>query len=162
MMKRKRIVVTMLFGWAFIIFMFSSQPYKQQDLAPILIRLLDGRTSLGWLDRVSFMFDGREVSVSGLGTVHFVEFFIRKGAHFCIFAVLGFLMLLMCSMLVKNKLRLVFISWFSVVLYACLDEIHQYYTDGRSLLWQDVIIDSVGGLFGIGLSYWLIRRKHKI
>ena len=28
--------------WAFIIFMFSSQPYKQQDLAPILSRLLKG------------------------------------------------------------------------------------------------------------------------
>lgn len=159
-MNRKAMVIIMLIGWAFMIFMFSSQPYKQQDLAPILVKILEGRTSLGWFDRISFMFDGREVSVSSLGTVHFVEFFIRKGVHFFIFAVLGLLMILLCRLLIKNKLRLISIAWVSVVFYACLDEIHQYYTDGRSALWQDVVIDSVGGLFGIGLGYWLIRRRN--
>lgn len=158
-MNRKGIVVTTLIGWALIIFMFSSQPYKQQDLAPILVRLLEGRTSLGWFDHISFMFDGREVSISSLGTVHFVEFFIRKGVHFFIFAVLGFLMLLLCRLLIKNKLRVVTIAWVSIVFYASLDEIHQYYTDGRSALWQDVVIDSIGGLFGIGLGYVMFRRK---
>ena len=157
-MMNKKMVIIMLFVWAFIIFMFSQQPYKQQDLAPILVRLLDGRTSLGWLDRISFMFDGREVSVDYLGTVHFVEFFIRKGVHFTIFAVLGFLMLLLCRLVIKNKWRALAIAWFSVVFYAGLDEIHQYYTDGRSALWQDVVIDSVGGLFGIGIGYWITRR----
>ena len=159
-MNKKGIVMIMLIVWAFIIFMFSQQPYKQQDLAPILVRLLEGRKSLGWLDRISFMFDGREVSVSYLGTVHFVEFFIRKGVHFSIFAVLGSLMFLLCHSLIKNKWRMVAISWVSVVFYACLDEIHQYYTDGRSALWQDVVIDSVGGLFGIGLSYWIMKRRN--
>lgn len=160
-MNQKRIVVMVLIGWAFLIFMFSSQPYKQQDLAPILSRILDGRTSLGWLlDQISFPFDGRDVSVSSLGTVHFVEFFIRKGVHFFIFAVLGFILLLLCSLLVRNKWRLVSIAWCSVVLYACMDEIHQYFTDGRSALWQDVVIDSIGGLFGIGISYWLMNRRN--
>ncbi len=159
-MNKKRIVMIMLIVWAFIIFMFSQQPYKQQDLAPILVRLLEGRKSLGWLDRISFMFDGREVSVSYLGTVHFVEFFIRKGVHFSIFAVLGSLMFILCHSLIKNKWRTVAISWVSVVFYASLDEIHQYYTDGRSALWQDVVIDSVGGLFGIGLSYWIMKRRN--
>ncbi len=159
MMNRKGIIASILVGWAFIIYLFSSQPYKQQDLAPILSRLLEGRRSLGFLDRISFMFDGREVSVSYLGTVHFVEFFIRKGVHFSIFAVLGCLILLLCRLLVKNNLKLVSIAWVSVVFYACMDEIHQYYTDGRSALWQDVVIDSVGGLFGIALSYWIMKRK---
>lgn len=159
-MNKKGIVIMMLSVWAFIIFLFSSQPYKQQDLAPILVRILEGRNSLGWLDRISFMFDGREVSVAYLGTVHFVEFFIRKGVHFFIFAILGSLMLLLCHSLIKNKWRMVAIAWVSVVFYAGLDEIHQYYTDGRSALWQDVVIDSVGGLFGIGLGYLIMKRKH--
>lgn len=126
----------------------------------ILGRLFEGRNSLGLLDRVSFMFDGREVSVASLGLVHFTEFFIRKAVHFFIFSVLGFLMYVLCRLLIKNKLRLVAIAWFTVVLYACLDEMHQYFTDGRSALWQDVVIDSVGGFFGIGLSYWLMRKRN--
>jgi VanZ family protein len=160
-MKKKGVVVVMLLGWALIIFLFSSQPYKQQDLAPILSRLLEGRHSFGILDRISFIFDGREVSVAGLGVIHFAEFFIRKGVHFFIFAVLGFLMLRVCHLFVKNNLRAFAIALFSVVFYACLDELHQYYTDGRSALWQDVVIDSVGGFFGISVSYWLVRRKRR-
>ncbi len=157
--NRKGLPVILLIGWAFIIFMFSSQPYKQQDLGPILSRFLEGRTSFGILDHIAFMFDGQEVSVANLGVVHFAEFFIRKGVHFFIFTVLGILTVMVCRFFMQNKLRLVSIAVVSVVLYACLDELHQYYTDGRSALWQDVVIDSVGGLFGIGLSYWLLRHK---
>lgn len=157
MMNKKGIIVVLLLGWAFMIFLFSSQPYKHQDLAPILGRLLEGKHSLGLLDQISFMFDGREVSVNNLGTIHFIEFFIRKGVHFFIFAVLGFLLLRVCRLLVRNKLRAFAIALCSVLLYACLDEFHQYYTDGRSALWQDVVIDSMGGLWGISLSYWRMK-----
>lgn len=158
-MNRKRIVLLLLLGWALMIFLFSSQPYKEQDLSPILQPLLEGKHSLGILDHISFRYDGVEVSVASLGMIHFVEFFVRKAVHFFIFAVLGFLLHAISLFFVANKMRAFWIAYSSVVFYASLDELHQFFTVGRSALWQDVVIDSAGGLIGVCLYYWVQRRK---
>ena len=81
-----------------------------------------------------------------------VTFAVRKLAHFCEYAVLGILMvrawencagaLVICS------------------LYACTDEVHQYFVPGRAMQFRDVLIDSAGALFGIGLvALWRWRKR---
>ena len=72
----------------------------------------------------------------------------RKIAHFCIFAVLGFLFALFFKEY-KYALRHIFAR--SVVfsfLYACTDEFHQLFIPGRSCEIRDVCIDSLGASFG--------------
>lgn len=74
---------------------------------------------------------------------------VRKFAHFIIYFILG--------MLVYNYIRIYgykntfLISLFICIGYACIDEIHQIFVDGRSGELLDVINDSMGSLIGIFL-----------
>lgn len=85
-----------------------------------------------------------------------LHFFIRKGAHFFAYFILG---LLVINALFKSH------NWktdFAIALsictvYAITDEIHQLFIPGRSGEIRDVLIDSCGATFGIGL--YLIGRK---
>ncbi len=94
--------------------------------------------------------------------------FIRKAAHFCEFALLGFLtasLLLYVSHYLK-RLR----PWpvrvgpaVFTLLYAISDEIHQIFTE-RGPRVTDVLIDFAGALCGILLIHglvWLISRCKK-
>lgn len=42
-------------------------------------------------------------------------------------------------------------------LYACSDELHQYFVPGRSCQFKDVLIDTFGVITGIMLSMVIIR-----
>ena len=88
-------------------------------------------------------------------------FIVRKGAHFSIYMVLGLLIMSYFKelYLINNKgLLIAFIICF---LYACSDELHQYFVPGRSSEFFDVLIDSSGSILGIYIYYFIstIRRK---
>ncbi len=74
--------------------------------------------------------------------------FVRKSAHFSIYALLGLLVALLFSQYgVIGKRQLIFsVLW--VLLYACSDEFHQTFVEGRSGEIRDVLIDTAGGFCG--------------
>ncbi len=79
---------------------------------------------------------------------------IRKVAHFTVFFMLG---TLSCwSAWVVFKKHYMSISFIFCVLYACLDEAHQFFSDGRTPLVKDVFIDSAGAFIGISLVSLII------
>lgn len=94
--------------------------------------------------------------------------FVRKAAHFCEFALLGFLsagLLLWLSARkpsMKPRKTWLYPAAFAL-LYAASDEIHQMFTD-RGPRVTDVLIDFAGACFGIlliqGLA-WLVGRGRK-
>ena len=99
----------------------------------------------------------------GLAFIRFSEGFIRKAAHFTEYSVLG-------VMLTLSLVRYPFFQgrrrWLLVPLgfcIACIDEGIQYVTPGRDCNFMDVLLDTVGVLFGVavcaGVSY--LRRKHR-
>ena len=45
-----------------------------------------------------------------------------------------------------RKVRLFLIIF--IFIYACTDEIHQYFIPGRNMAFKDVLIDTSGGAFG--------------
>ena len=45
-----------------------------------------------------------------------------------------------------------------VTIYAMSDEFHQYFIPGRAALVTDVMIDSIGGLFGMMIIWFLFIR----
>jgi VanZ family protein len=148
--------------WAGIIFYASSQPYEKQDLRPTISDYLDLDSINTLFSFVVIQYGGEEISIMELGAPHFVEFFIRKAAHFFVYFGLGLLIYRALSFHFLNN-RLTFIgSWVLTILYAISDEIHQGFTPNRSPHWEDVIIDVAGGLFGILLAliiYKKIRTK---
>lgn len=147
-----------VFIWMGMIFYASSQPYEKQDLRPTISSHLDLKIVETLFSSVVIQYAGDEISINELGAAHFIEFFIRKAAHLFVYFGLGFLIYRALSIYLLNN-RLTFIaSWVLTILYAISDEIHQGYTPNRSPHWEDVMIDTVGGLFGIVLA-WVIYNK---
>ena len=90
-----------------------------------------------------------------------ISLFVRKAAHFTEFAMLGAsLRLLFHALSLRQP---ILIAWVAGTLYACTDELHQMFVDGRGAMWQDVCIDSAGVLTAVLLvTLWLrLRGKRK-
>lgn len=84
------------------------------------------------------------------------EHIIRKLAHFSVYTVLG---LCMSSAVGRRK---IFSSGSLLTVavgfvYACSDELHQYFVSGRSCRFTDVMIDTSGVIAGIIISMILLR-----
>lgn len=79
---------------------------------------------------------------------------IRKNAHFCEFALLGFN--LACYLRLRRRetaaRRAVLLAWGIATLYAASDELHQLFISERAAQVLDVAIDSAGSLAGILLA----------
>ncbi|USK84902.1 VanZ family protein [Peribacillus asahii] len=159
-MKRKLFIVFLAL-WVLLIFFFSSQSYSEQNLTPYLTILLGDSNLDKIFSSIQFTYAGREISVANLGIVHFIEFFIRKAAHLFVFFVLGSLTWLVSTRIWKSKRIAAIVAAFFVFLYACLDEIHQRYTNGRSPLVEDVLLDTCGGILGIVTCIIIFRMKKK-
>lgn len=148
-MKKNVIAIAPVIFILFIIFAFSSQPYKDQDITPWLASLNQSIVLTKLLSWISFTYAGKEISISALGVAHFIEFFIRKASHLTVFFFLAFFTIRALARFLSNKKGKIIISFLIVICYAALDEFHQSFTGGRTPLLEDVVVDSVGGLLGI-------------
>ncbi|WP_034550869.1 VanZ family protein [Carnobacterium funditum] len=135
-----------------ILFYSSSQPYEAQSITPMLDQLLAKEPLKNLLNSVQFNYAGSEISIQTLGYSKFVEFFIRKAAHFGTYFLLG----LFWFLGLKNKLASlslsILISWLLASGYAAMDEFHQGLTPNRTPLLQDIQLDSIGAATGIILA----------
>ncbi|MBD7963202.1 VanZ family protein [Fictibacillus norfolkensis] len=161
-MKKTLLYWLPVFLWMGIIFYASSQPYEKQDLRPTISANIDLSIIETLFSTVKLHYAGDEISIEALGAAHFLEFFIRKAAHFFTYFVLGFLMYRGLNHYFLNNRLTSLISWFLTILYAISDEVHQGFTPNRSPHIEDVMIDATGGLVGILLAliiYKKIRTK---
>ena len=104
-----------------------------------------------------------------------IEKIVRKSAHMAEFAVLGILVGTACDAwryvgglpetsaertgfrsFLRKSLRGV-IAFLICVIYACSDELHQTFVDGRSGEVKDVVIDVSGALIAIILMALILR-----
>ena len=93
-----------------------------------------------------------------------IQLFVRKSAHFLIFAALGFSFFAsLTTHFVSTAKRFILSQIFSSA-YAASDEFHQLFVEGRAGRVSDVLIDSAGALFGISLCFainFLITKRKK-
>ena len=90
------------------------------------------------------------------------QFFVRKCAHFSIYALLGILCVFPVSVYYRGRSAALFslcIAW----LYAVSDELHQYFVPGRSCEIRDVLIDWSGAALGVGIVMLigLLSKRNK-
>jgi VanZ family protein len=79
-----------------------------------------------------------------------INFFIRKIAHFYIFALLTVFMLLAAMKIPLSRVVRCSLVFIAVAALACADEFHQMFT-GRNANLLDVLIDICGTLFIYGV-----------
>lgn len=137
----------------------SSQSYEQQSLISTLHTVLPGEPGKAVLSKLEFTYWDRTITVEERGYYHFVEFLIRKASHFVTF---GFLAVVIYWILPKTRIRLFLAIGFTFLL-ACADELHQYFTGGRTATMQDVYLDTAGAITFLFLLTFirLIRRARK-
>lgn len=88
--------------------------------------------------------------------------FVRKSAHFSIYALLGALVALLFSQYGLKGKRQIFFAVLWVLLYACSDEFHQTFVKGRSGEVRDVLIDTAGGFCGAAFVITIIALVKRI
>ncbi|MDT2828308.1 MAG: VanZ family protein [Enterococcus viikkiensis] len=146
-----------------VLFISSSMTYQQQSQVSVIQKYLANEPLKQFFSSISFNYAGSEVSIAAKGYVKFVEFFIRKAAHFTTYFILGGSLYLGLLPKLKQKslvLGLVF-AWLAATGYAATDEFHQMLTGGRTPLFQDVMLDSSGALTACLLIMFIhmLRRK---
>ena len=133
-----------------VIFMFSSFPAEQSS--GMSSPLVDWPLSLiENLFGVAISFEVRD----------FFHSLVRKAAHLLIYLALGVTTANTVRHITSNRKRVFLISLCWSSFYALTDEIHQYFVPGRSCMWQDWVLDTVGVLIGIGLVFLYMRRREK-
>ncbi|RWZ59050.1 VanZ family protein [Halobacillus fulvus] len=151
-----------------ILFIFSSQPYHEQDLRPTMNAWFDLEPLRPLLEPVSIPYQGDRITLESHGVAGLIEFIIRKSAHFFIYFALMIAVFLTLKEWWRTKLiHLLTASFLFTIAYAASDEYHQSLTPNRTPYVGDVILDGVGALSAgllIGLVYWRrksVRQKEK-
>lgn len=152
-----RIVLFILILTTFItIFRFSSQ---------------DGQTSSSLSKEVTEKITKRINKIQNLeeterkNVLSRIEKIIRKIAHFSLYTIVGILLMSLACTYEFTEFKRGGISFLIGLMYACLDELHQFFISERSAQITDVMIDSMGVLFGILLVMLIYKiytsRKEK-
>lgn len=148
---KKIIKFVLLLLWMYLIFYFSNQngvdsSATSDGLVMSLVRFIDS------IIPVDFSED----------TMNILAFIIRKVAHFTLYFILGILIFILLndySMMLSKK---VIYSIMFCLIYACSDEIHQLFVEGRDGKIFDVFIDMFGSLSSIFIVYLFNKRKKTI
>lgn len=125
--------------WMIVIFQFSGKPAQESDTQSLfIIKQIN-------IIANNFGFKGEILNNDW-------NYFIRKIAHTCEYAVLGILLFLAFSSSGITDKKLLLYTILFCIIYAVTDEIHQVFIPGRAAKVTDVLIDTFGGLIGIGIS----------
>lgn len=139
-----------------LLFVSSGQTYEQQSLIPTLQQLFPHKPLEGLLSQLQIPYWGRTISIEERGYYYFLEFLIRKAAHFFVFAAIASAIFYLFS---KHPYRFFYAITGSLLL-ACGDEFHQSLTGGRTATLYDVALDMFGALTALFvIALWLIVQK---
>ncbi len=137
-MVKKYIWWILVVACMIMIFSFSHQPATQST------ELSDGLL----FDIIKFF----DIKASD-ETIAFLSVFIRKLAHFSVYAFLGFVTyMLVITNFGQTGKKAFFTALAVCVIYATADEVHQIFVAGRSGAVKDVLLDSAGAAFSIALT----------
>lgn len=159
---RKFLFLLIIIG---VLFFSSGQTYEQQSIIPNLEEWLPSKPLEEQLSKLQIPYWGKIISVEERGYYPFVEFLLRKAAHFFIF---GLLAIAVYIILPKIRYRTL-IALFITLALAIGDEYHQSLTGGRTPSSKDVLLDMSGAftfllifrLIQLGLANRRQKRKRK-
>ena len=148
----KVIYFLLVLTWMIVIFKFSNEPAE-----------VSGNTSLNVTRVIVELVENKETpEEQRIEKINQLDPIIRKIAHFALFAIGGFIIMLFINTYDTKQNKKIIISVIIGIIYACTDEIHQIFIPGRSGQITDVIIDSFGIIVGTYISLLIINVLNKI
>ena len=137
----------------YIIFNFSNQQAEESE------GLSRNITS----DIVNIFYDTKQLEQSQVQEiVATTDRIVRKLAHFSLYTITGMILMLLLNTTNLKKKNKIYISLILGILYAISDEMHQIFVPGRTPLITDVLIDTLGIIFGISIIIIVIKIYNKI
>ena len=128
-MKTKLKKWLILIVWMFIIFIFSNQPHSGSVTHDMVEQILP-----------NIKFDS---------LINIINFTIRKLAHLSEYFILTLLTISLSKEYIKKEKIILLISLIFCFIFALTDEYHQSLVPGRTSVFTDVIIDTIGGILSI-------------
>jgi VanZ family protein len=141
--KIKQILyIFLIIIWMSIVFAFSNQPSESSSkqsgtITKKVVAVIEEHIQIENIEKFS----------------ETVEVIVRKCAHFTLYLLGGFLMFNFINTIncMSNREKLM-MSIMLIAMYACTDEAHQYFVEGRACLVTDVVIDTCGATVGAGIN----------
>jgi VanZ family protein len=158
-LKDPNLYLALAFVIMAILFFSSSQTYQQQSQVGTINKWLDSQPFREQLQGIAFEYGGKEISIQANGYSKFIEFFVRKGAHFFTYFLLGGSWFIGLVPRIKGLFLTGVVSCLAAAGYAGLDEFHQMATGGRTPLFQDVALDTLGALTAVVLCLLVFGLK---
>lgn len=128
-MKTKLKKWLILIVWMFIIFIFSNQPHSGSVTHDMVEQILP-----------NIKYDS---------LINIINFTIRKLAHLSEYFILTLLTISLSKEYIKKEKIILLISIIFCFIFALTDEYHQSLVPGRTSVFIDVIIDTIGGILSI-------------
>ncbi len=143
--QKKFLKIILIIIWMIVIFIFSGQQGTES-----------GDTSKKFTIGIIQIITGKNLALEDPFVVG-IQLFVRKMAHFTIYAVGGFLIMNYAYTTEKTMKQKILYSIAFGAGYAVTDELHQFFVSGRSAQVLDVGIDSAGVIIGV-LIYLALRK----
>lgn len=150
--KKQIIYFLLIIIWMAIVFAFSNQP-----------AYISSKASGGITDRVVKIITKDDKKMPK-NQRDLIETVVRKCAHFGLYLIGGLLITNFFNTTRVKEKHIIIYSILFAVIYACTDELHQLFVNGRSGEIRDIIIDTLGASTGTLLFYFFKvcqRRKQK-
>lgn len=139
MVKRKVVLILFLL-WMLAVFLFSSQNgVSSSKTSGVIVNKV--------VEIITTIKDVPEDEIKSLTST--VSFYVRKAAHFSIYAVGGILMFILLKLYNFSNTRAFLCAVGICFCYAVSDETHQTLVSGRSGQFRDVCIDTAGATTGV-------------
>ena len=137
--------------WMITVFKFSNQPADTSQ-----------NTSLNLTKRIVNVFFAGKSSIEKEQITDKLDPYIRKLAHFTLYAIGGILIANYINTYnIKDKNKIIYSIGIGAT-YACTDEFHQLFVEGRSGQLTDVLIDSLGVATGVCIFLCVITIFKKL
>lgn len=143
--QMKILKIILIIIWMITVFCFSGQQGTES-----------GDTSRNFTVIIIQILTGKKLELNN-PFIEGIQLFIRKLAHFTVYAIGGFLIMNYAYITKMARKNQIICSIGLGGLYAITDEIHQLYVPGRSGNIIDVGIDTLGVITGV-LAYLVLRR----
>lgn len=156
---KDHVYLAMPFIIMFILYGSSSMTYQDQSVTSNLELILKGEPFREFLSSIEFIYAGDLISIANNGYFPFIEFFIRKGAHFFSYFLIGLFWYLGLRKRVRHEWLTILLAVLLSIGYASFDEFRQVFNPGRSGLMADVILDTAGAIVGVGMAKLLVYKK---
>ena len=155
-LQLKRIILfIIIFMWMTLVFYLSSQNGDESTgtsshIVNIILKIYESITNkeflIEYVDNITYM--------------------VRKLAHFTLYFIGAIPIFLFISTYNNKKNKTYIYTILTCAMYACTDELHQFFISDRNADLLDILIDTCGSIVGIGITKMTINIltniKHKI